>query len=336
MGLASTALFSGCSASSPGSVPNAAPIDATSAAVTGRTAASTAFATAALDRSGVELGIRRTFSLRPPTRSGGLLSASFKELVVTNLGEPAAEVINSRYALQGVITHGLREADGDWVDDAGNLYIADIGRDAVLEYAPGATQPTFTYSAALRDPINVTTDKHGNVYVADFQRDLVIEFPQGQNTVVRHCAPGGRVEGIAVGASGDVFVSYLPGGALAGSIKEYKPQLEGCQATLLGVSFGTAGGLQVANDGSLVAVDQTKVQVDIIPPPYTAIAGSIPGGESAFHVALDARNDLVFITDDYGGVVLVDTYPAGTPVTTLGSSDGIAGPGGVAAFPYLH
>ncbi len=98
------------------------------------------------------------------------------------------------------------------------------------------------------------------------------------------------------------------------------------------ITLGFAGGLQVDNHARLVACDQ-GVGVDIIPPPYTSISSTITGAADAFHVALNKKNTRVYIADLGSGDVLVDKYPSGTNITTVGSANGLDGAAGVATLP---
>jgi len=196
---------------------------------------------------------------------------------------------------------------------------------------------SFTYSTNLGDPVGVTTDNHGNVFVADYgfgSSGPVVEYPQGSNTPSNTCSSGLANEGIAVDKSGNVFVSGNNPNTGQGNIIEYSGGLSGCSPTTLGVTLGFAGGLLLDKHKNLVACDQF-VGVDIIKPPYTSVASTIGGASDPFHIALDKKQKTIFIADVGSAVVLVDKYPSGTPVTTLGAANGLSDPAGVAAYPGL-
>jgi hypothetical protein len=266
-------------------------------------------------------------AVRP--NSGGKL------LAVSDFGTGAVEVLNASYALTQTITNGMNGPDGNWYDQAHNLYVANYAGINVQEYAPGGTSPSFTYSTGLTDPIDVTTDESGNVYVVDYQGGFVNEYAQNSNTVINTCATGGAPEGIAVGEHGKVFVSenFSAGGA---GIIEYASGLAGCSSTTRISSLSFAGGLQLDDHNNLVACDQL-VGVDIIPKPnYNTISSTITGTSDAFHVALDRYNTVVFIADPGLADVAVDSYPSGSPVTVLNGANGLSDPAGVATKPYQH
>jgi hypothetical protein len=247
-------------------------------------------------------------------------------LAVSDFGSAAVELFDNNYNPDGSIT-GLTGPDGDTYDANGNLYVADYAAVNINEYAPGATTPSFTYTAGLEDPVDVATDSGGNVYVTDFAGGFVVEYAQGSNSVLHQCSLPGQGEGVVVDPSGNVFVSYNTGSAAF--ITEFAGGLNGCSGTVLGVTLGFAGGLKMDSAGNLIACDQIS-GVDIIPPPYNTVSSTITGASDSFHIALNTAENLIFIADPSTGDVLVDTYPGGSNVTTLNSANGIVDASGVA------
>jgi hypothetical protein len=270
---------------------------------------------------------------------GGAVKAP-KSLAITDGpdfgGHNEVALLNSRYKVTGIVTQGIDAPDGDWYDSQKNLYVANYHNDTVREYASGGKSLRFTYSQGLYDPINVTTDGKGNVYVADYEvgssgPGFVDEFPQGVDSLSEQCSPGGRVEGVAVGAAGNVFVSQNM--SSYADIVEYKCGLAGCKGTTLGVTMRSAGGLQIHKSGRLAAVDQAT-GIDIIRPPYKFIWRQIIGFGQAFHDALNRRQNLIFVTDYGLAKTQILTYPGGTLKGYIDSQNsGIGEPLGVAAFP---
>jgi hypothetical protein len=257
--------------------------------------------------------------------------AAPKDIAVTDYAANTY-ILNRRYHLVTTLG-GFGGADGDRYDAHGNLYVVDYVNGVVDEYNPSHSL-IMQYSSGTSNPINVTTDAAGNVYVADYGGETVVEFPQGVNTPSASCSTGMANEGVAVDSHHDVFVSgnaSVSGGP--GLLAEFKGGLSSCNETSLsGISLNFAGGLQVDNHGRLVACDQS-VGVDIIPPPYTSISSTITGAADAFHVALNKKNTRIYIADLGSGDVLVDKYPSGTNLTTIGSANGLDGAAGVATFP---
>ena len=254
------------------------------------------------------------------------------DIAVSDWGSGAVEVLNSAYKLTATITDGLNGPDGNYYDAKGNFYVANYAGVNVTEYNK-AGKLTHTYSKNLLDPINVTVDKKNRVYVADYasgQPSVVVEYPQGRDAPIATCSTKLANEGVVVDAKGDVFVSGNNDSGTA-TILEYKGGMKGCHATKLKVALGYAGGLQLDAKQNLVACDQT-IGVDIIPPPYKTVGSTIPGESDSFHVALDKANTTVFIADPASDVLLVDKYPSGAHVATLGSKNGLTQPSGVGTY----
>jgi hypothetical protein len=254
------------------------------------------------------------------------------ELAVTDFGTDAVEVLNKAYQLTSTITNGVSTPDGDYYDHNRNLYVANATGGNVTEYNV-KQKLTFTYSSGLTDVVDVTVDKSGNVYAVDFGDDSpsrVVEYPPNSTVPSASCSTGLANDGVVVDPSGDVFVSGFNVQTMQGNIVEYKHGLTGCHRAKLHLAFQTAGGLQMDAHLNLLACDQDS-GINIIPPPYKTIASTI--GSLCFHESLNKRQDLIFIAQPNTNTVVVDTYPAGTTVATLGSTNGLAEPAGVAAFP---
>lgn len=237
---------------------------------------------------------------------------------------------NGSYKNVGMIAKGLVSPDGDFVDAAGNLYVADYDGVYIQEYKPGGESPSFTYKHGMIDPVDVSVDSHGNVYEADYDGWYVNEYAQKSNAVMNSCSPGGGVEGVAVDASNDVFVAYNEEASSLGKIAEYKGGLAGCNETVFTVNLQMAGGMAVDAQGNLIVVDQNAPAVDVIKPPCSSISGKLGSGFyiAPFHVTLDEKNKLAFVADLYD--VFVVDYPSGSlhKKLKMGSRYGFDAPAG--------
>jgi hypothetical protein len=291
-----------------------------------------------LERTGVTPTLFAGLSVRRPAAGVRPRAAAKapKDLFVTDrdLGEVIV-FANKTWQNSGKISDGTLNGDGDYVDKKGNLYVADTS-GAIEEYAPGADSPSFTYNASMKDAINVSVDSKGNVYEADYQGGFVNEYAQASNTVTNSCSPGGGVEGIAVDASGDVFVDYNGNGG--GRIAEYKGGLNGCSETVLDPTFKFVGGMVLDKHRNLLICDQQNAAVDVVAPPYSSITGELGSGFiTPLHVTLDKTNKLAFVTDigntTVYSVVDVLDYPSGKVVTQLGTAAGLEDPWGAADAP---
>jgi len=261
-----------------------------------------------------------------------------KELVIADpiLGE--LMIFDDTYHQTGSIS--VPVPVGAWVDASENAYAASpsFGSGVSVTEYNKAGSLIFTYNnTSVTDPINVATDTKGNVYVASSGTSgaSVVEYPQSSNIPINSCYTGLNNSGIAVDGKGDVFVSGDNPSTNAGELVEYKQGLSGCKITLLGAVLGSAGGLQLDNKGDLVACDQS-VGVDIIPPPYSSISKTITvSGASDYHAdALNARSTKLFVVDSGVDEVYVLSYPGGSLLKTLGPSNGLYRPSGIATYPF--
>jgi hypothetical protein len=269
------------------------------------------------------------------TKSEINAAAAIKRLAVSDLGGGTilsrVELLNKSYAFVGTITRGIDGATGDWYDTHGNLYVGNYAIPMVQEYAKGSASPTFTYSSGLERPYSVATDTAGNVYVADEYNPSssgggVLEYPQNSNTALNQCLSDLNVAGVAIDKHGNVFIS-----GTNGTLLEYAGGLSGCKPKTLGVTLPSGGGLQIDKKSNLVAC--AGHVVDIIPPPYTSASLTIGSFADAAHDALSKDGSLLFVADPENYNVQVLTYPAGSHVTTLDSSNGLIDPIGVAVYP---
>jgi hypothetical protein len=269
-----------------------------------------------------------------------LPKATLKSVAVSDNGNgshmSSVAILNHSYQLVQSIS-GLTFPRGASYDFSGNLYVANFGSASVLEYAPGSSSPSFTYTTGLVRPDDVKTDKAGDVYVAD-ENDggtgvgSVFEFSQGSNTVLNRCSNGMNYEGIAIDKQGNVFASGRAPNYGSGVLLEYKGGLTGCTPTTLGVTLASGGGLLVDKHGNLIACDYNAHDVVIIPPPYTSVSSTITGFENPTYAALDMKENLLFVADPNSFNVQVLKYPSGTYVTMLDSSNGLYTPEGVAVY----
>ena len=305
-------------------------------------------------------------SQAPQTRVSQALRATgtFNYLYVTDPNVNQLEVLDPNYNLVQTYTNGLAKPIGDFVDGNGNLYVANENncvKGNVVEYAHGATSPTFTYSAGLSCPDSVGADKKGNVYVFDGGGGgtTLYKFKQKKNKVVtswntcnttlyKSCSP----EGLAMGTNGWVYLTIwglLPGGKPSGYwvVDEVVPKLN--QQGYVPGSFGPAGGTAIDKKKNLLAgaypvggcgkspLTGNETIVDL-PYPYHGTdwcpfdLGYV-GFTAVTGLALSADQSLLYVADYGGATVTVLSYPTGSYVTSLGSANGLTDPEGVAIGP---
>ena len=234
---------------------------------------------------------------------------------------------NTSYHELGVITNGISCPLAESMDQQGNLYVANSAgtfEGNVVEYAPGSTSPSFTYSANMGQPYAVTVDRHGNVYEAgdESASSLTInEYFQKFNTPVKSCpVPGNQIPfGLAVDTSGDVFVIGDH------ALYEFSGGLGNCNPTLLMSLEGVAPqGMVLDSNNNLLVGDGFYGGAYVIAPPYSAVTGIIGEGQGqTTNLSLNKKNKLLFIASGFTEV-LVYNYQTGALVKTLDSTYGIS------------
>jgi hypothetical protein len=254
-----------------------------------------------------------------------------RDLFVSNGGNDVLALKNQSYKGAGEITSGINGSDGIWVDNHGNLYVSNFNSSNVTEYAPGGSSPICTYNSGILDPTNVTTDNAGNVYVVDFYVDqnpgYIDKFPQCSNTMSAQYPISSGPQGVAVDRHGNIFVSYYSHG---GAFVEFKNGSS--QPTPLNASTVLPGGLVLDKNDNLVAEDQAG-SIDVIAPPYTSATPIVTDVNGPFRDSLNRKEDLLFSANTGSNTVTVYRYPSGELLETLGASNGIATPLGVAESP---
>ena len=239
---------------------------------------------------------------------------------------------NSDYSPDGTITDGVNGPLDVSLDRSGNLFVANATGVNVTEYTPGATSPSFTYDAAMIEPLFVSNDAHGNVYEVDSANPngvggndgFVNEYAPHSNIVLHTCAPEAHPTGIAVDRKGDVFLA-INSQAAHGRIIEYKHGLSGCKATDLGLQFGFVVGITLDKKLNLITTDYDRNQVLVFAPPYKKVTRRLQHGgpqSQPYHVSINGPDSLVYVTNfSKPGVFVVD-YASGKVVRKV---DGDAG-----------
>ncbi|MGA8575555.1 MAG: hypothetical protein WB609_07705 [Candidatus Cybelea sp.] len=244
------------------------------------------------------------------------------------------------YTPDGSITTGI---SGPWdvtLDRSGNLYVANAAGGNITEYAPGTSTPSFTYFFAMISPRLVTVDRQGNLFETDFtgydEPGRVSEYRQASNHPLYSCTVPGPW-GVAVDSSGDVFVDYNGPRGAGGHIEEFKGGLARCNSTALGAHVDNATGIVLDRRNDLVVGDANAKRIDVIPPPYTAIARHLnTGGRAPLFISIDKANSKVFasVSGFYHSYVIIVGYPGGRFEQRLGYSRGKFGsPYGVVDAP---
>jgi|HubBroStandDraft_6_1064221.scaffolds.fasta_scaffold37977_3 hypothetical protein len=219
----------------------------------------------------------------------------------------------------GMITSGISSPYGLYVDQSGNLYVANQYPPTVTVYAPGSTYPSATYSQDLVRPHYMVVDQYGDLFVSnaplqDCHKATVIEYQPGSQVAYRRLhVPGYEADGIDLDQQGDLYVSYrFCRDRHVGGIEKFAPG--STQGEDLGVRDHEPQGLIVDNAGDVVVVETEK---------WAGIAlfqaGSqnrefklkLPDGEIPVELAITADQSRIFVSSFYGNV-----YATNYPITS--------------------
>jgi hypothetical protein len=190
------------------------------------------------------------------------------------------------------------------------LYVANSTTNTISEYASWSTSPILTIpaSAGLANPFTMKVDVSGNLYVANLvggTMGSVNVFAPG-STVASRSITGlsGPDVGLAVDASGDIFVTEAVGGI---DVKEFTPAGGSTPSRTLsstsspagintpaGLAIDAAGNLYVANNGGSIGVSVFAPGTSTTPL-FTFNAGT----NKPYYDAFDAAGNLY--VSNYGG-----------------------------------
>jgi hypothetical protein len=233
----------------------------------------------------------------------------------------------------GDITDAIAGPDGLFVDRKGTLYACNFGNGTVTEYAKGQTTHSTTLTGA-GSPKYVVVGRDGTVYVSNFNASSngqVLEYAHGSTTPTTTIDFKTFPGGLALDKGNNLYVAYND--STNGDLEVLKFAPGSTQGTNLGihVKFGYAGGATIDKQGNLLIVDQSVATVDVFPPGATQPSQQFTGFALAYQIALDRRNNHLYVSDPFGPSVAEIAYPSGTPITSISNS--LSGAFGVATSP---
>jgi hypothetical protein len=245
------------------------------------------------------------------------------------------------------------------VDGSGNTYVTNID-DVITVYAPNATgneAPTRTIvGPAYHQPKGIAINPiNGDIYVARANNDAIFIYAGSANGSV---SPIGEIQGsqtgldypfgVALGTSGNIYVTNTDDGTGNGSVTVYAAGSTGNVApiqTISGSRTELAGPQQLALDSSSniyvvnAAYDSDKGSLTVYAAgangnvaPIETIEGSKTELDGADGITLDSSNDIHAAN---GGNNSVTVYAAGSngnvaPINTIeGAKTGLDGTRGI-------
>jgi sugar lactone lactonase YvrE len=228
--------------------------------------------------------------------------------------------------------------EGVAVDASGNVYVAEVDRNAVKEMPAGCASPSCVTTLGglfgFNGPDGVAVDGSGNVYVADHGNSAVEEMPAGCAFASCVTTLGGGFSypfAVAVDGSGNVYVADN-----TNAVKEMPPGCTStnytsnlCTITTLGGGFLDPEGVAVDGSGNVYVADTYNNAVKEMPAGCTSAnytnnlctITTLGGGFSYPNgVAVDGSGN-VYVADSYANAVY--KMPLGCAssscVTTVGA-----------------
>ena len=206
------------------------------------------------------------------------------------------------------------------------LYVANSATNTISEYASWSTSPILTIpaTAGLANPFTMKVDGSGNLYVANLvvgPMGSIKVFPPGATVASRTISGlSGPDVGLAIDASGDIFVSEAVGGI---DVKEFTPAGGSTPSRTLssttsptgintpaGLAIDAAGNLYVANNGGSIGVAVFAPGTSTTPS-FTFNAGT----SKPYYDAFDAAGNLY--VSNYGGDDVTEYSPPFSHATAV-------------------
>jgi DNA-binding beta-propeller fold protein YncE len=215
----------------------------------------------------------------------------------------------------GKITSGVSSPYGLYVDQSGNLYVANQSPPTVTVYAPGSTYPSATYSQDLVRPHYMVVDQYGDLFVSNAPlrgcgTATVVEYqPGSQNAYQTLHVPGYEADGIDLDQQGNLYVAYRFCGTRVGGIEKFAPGSS--QGENLRIRDYEPQGLIVDNAGDILAVETVKwdsVAFIRAGKRYPEFRVKLPEGNVPVELAITSDQSRLFVSS-YDGYVYVTNYP---------------------------
>ena len=279
--------------------------------------------------------------------SGGTALAT---LYASGIGEGAGLTLDpGTVAATG---SGFNTPDSVAIDAKGDVFYADAGSNAILEFKSGSST-AVTIGSGLSKPAGVAVDGAGNVFIADTGNNRIVEVPMvsgalsnsAQITVVAAKNSSGTATpiagaalsapaGVAVDGAGDLFIADTGNNRIVGV--PYNGTLNTSAAVAIGSSLSGPLAVVANASGELYVADSGAGQIYEIFSPLAQPSQQLVavGFGNPTGLALDASGSL-FVADYANGDVVRIPNISGSlePNDQVEAGIGVGTPYGVAVDP---
>jgi subtilase family serine protease len=207
------------------------------------------------------------------------------------------------------ISTGMSYPAGTAVDDAGNVYVADVASAVVYkETFVNGTYTQSTVGNGFSEPYSVAIDGAGNVYIADCGTQAVYKEVRANSTYTQVVIGSGLVcpMGVAVDASGKVYVADFGDGRTAGAIYLEAPLNGTYTQSAIGSGFVTPTNVAVDELGKVYVADPANgngnASVYKLAPTNGSYSQTTIGSGwlTPTSIAVDGNSNLLITDDAYG------------------------------------
>jgi|SRR5579863_961180 len=242
-----------------------------------------------------------------------------------------------------ILTNGLHQPEGEFVNSNGDLYVTNFQATSVSVFKRGANAPYKTLNDPGYIPGSAVVDSDGTVYVCNYENsspnppgDIAVYAGGATSPTSSLPAPvsGDWVLWCALDGHHNLYVGYTNENSGGSNVAEY-PGGAGT-GQLLNLKIGFPGQMEFNSKGNLVAADELNYQIDTFKLPGTKPIGTITApvtGPPIVGMTLNANSSHVYMADYNSGQVYEFAYPKGTLLDTITPSNGAFDLQGLAADP---
>jgi sugar lactone lactonase YvrE len=230
---------------------------------------------------------------------------------------------------QSTVTSGSTVLYGVFVDNAGNVYVANTGGNSVLKYPVSGSSygSPVTITTDTSSPRSVAVDGAGNVYVGDYGNNRVDLIPWNGSSYGTQTTVGSSLNsptGVAVDGSGNVYVADYGNNQIA---KFPWNSSTGAFGTQSSISVTNPTGIAVDGSGNLFVAEYTTAAVVEFPVSGSGYGSAVSLGSGwvgPYNLSVDT-NDNVYVADLGAGAIYQvpwngSSYGSATVVANTGLS----------------